>query len=231
MISLEELQLGKILLIDKPLDWTSFDVVKKIRWNICKSFGIKKIKVGHAGTLDPKATGLLIVCTGKFTKIIDEIQGQSKVYAGTIKLGATTPTFDTESEEEQTFPTDHITEELIHRTTQQFLGEIEQHPPIHSAVKKDGKRLYQLARAGKEVVTEARKIRIDQFKISKIDLPFVEFEVECGKGTYIRSLANDFGTALNSGGYLTELRRTKIGDYSVDDADNSVLEKSFFESN
>jgi len=229
MISLEELQHGKILLIDKPLDWTSFDVVKKIRWNICKAFGIKKIKVGHAGTLDPKASGLLIVCTGKFTKRIDEIQGQSKVYTGTIKLGATTPTFDTESEENRTFPTDHITEELIHLTTQKFLGEIEQHPPIHSAVKKDGKRLYQLARAGKEVETEARKVRIDQFKITKIDLPFVEFEVECGKGTYIRSLANDFGAALDSGAYLTGLRRTKIGDYSVDDADNSVLEKSFFE--
>lgn len=231
MISLEEFQEGKVLLIDKPLDWTSFDVVKKIRWNICKGFGIKKIKVGHAGTLDPKATGLLIVCTGKFTKRIDEIQAQTKVYTGTIKLGATTPTFDTESEEDQSFPTAHISDDLIHQTTQQFLGEIAQHPPIHSAVKKDGKRLYELARAGKEVETEARHIRIDEFKITRIAMPFVDFEVQCGKGTYIRSLANDFGAALNSGGYLTALRRTKIGDFPVENADNSVMEKAYFQGN
>ncbi|MFA5620447.1 MAG: tRNA pseudouridine(55) synthase TruB [Weeksellaceae bacterium] len=227
-MTLEEFQEGKILLIDKPLDWTSFDVVKKIRWNICKAFNIKKIKVGHAGTLDPKATGLLIVCTGKFTKKINEIQGQTKVYTGRMKLGATTPTFDTESEENQIFPIEHITEEQLNQATQQFLGEIAQHPPIHSAVKKDGKRLYELARAGKEVETEARTVRIEEFKITKIEMPFVDFEVQCGKGTYIRSLANDFGAALNSGAYLTGLRRTKIGDFSVEDADNSILEKDFF---
>lgn len=225
----EEIQEGKVLLIDKPLDWTSFDVVNKVRWNIRKAYNLKKIKVGHAGTLDPKATGLLIVCTGKFTKRIDEIQAESKVYTGTIKLGVTTPTYDTESEEDQTFPTEHITEELIHEATKQFLGEIDQYPPAHSAIKVDGKRLYELARAGKEVELKARRIHIYDFKITKIELPLVEFEVHCGKGTYIRSLANDFGKELNSGGYLTELRRTKIGNFSVENAENGVLELSFFE--
>lgn len=225
----EQIQEGKIFLIDKPLDWTSFDVVNKIRWNIRKTYNLKKIKVGHAGTLDPKATGLLIICTGKFTKRIDEIQAESKVYTGTIKLGVTTPTYDTESEENQIFSTQHITEELIHETTKQFRGEIDQLPPAHSAVKVDGKRLYELARAGKEVELKPRRIAIYGFQITKIDMPFVEFEVHCGKGTYIRSLAHDFGKALNSGGYLTALRRTKIGDFSVDNADNGPLEKKFFE--
>lgn len=229
MITLEEIQNGTIFLIDKPLDWTSFDVVNKIRWNIRKSYNLKKIKVGHAGTLDPKATGLLIICTGKFTKRIDEIQTESKVYTGTIKLGATTPTYDTESEENETFPTGHITEELIRETVKRFTGEVEQLPPAHSAVKIDGKRLYQLARAGKEVELKPRQISIYEFRISKVEMPFVEFEVHCGKGTYIRSLAHDFGKALNSGGYLTELRRTKTGSFSVENADNSALEKKFFE--
>lgn len=231
MYKVEEIQAGKIFLIDKPLDWTSFDVVNKIRWNIRKTYNLKKIKVGHAGTLDPKATGLLIVCTGKMTKRIDEIQAESKVYTGTIKLGVTTPTYDTESKEDLTFPVEHITEELIHETTQIFLGEIEQFPPAHSAVKVDGKRLYELARAGKEVELKPRKIQIHDFKITKIDMPFVQFEVHCGKGTYIRSLAHDFGKALKSGGYLTELRRTKIGEFSVEEADNRALEKKFFEEN
>ena len=230
MISVEEIQEGKVFLIDKPLDWTSFDVVNKVRWNIKKSFKLKKIKVGHAGTLDPKATGLLILCTGKFTKKIDEIQAESKVYTGTFKLGVTTPTYDTESEENEIFPTEHISEELIHQTTQEFIGEIEQFPPAHSAVKVDGKRLYELARAGKEVELKPRKISIYEFKITKIEMPFVEFEVHCGKGTYIRSLANDFGKALNSGAYLTELRRTKVGDFSVENADNAPLEITYFES-
>lgn len=228
-MTVEEIQEGKIFLIDKPLDWTSFDAVNKIRWNIRKTYDLRKIKVGHAGTLDPKATGLLIICTGKLTKRIDEIQAESKVYTGTIKLGATTPTFDTESEEDETFPTDHISEELIHETIKKFIGEIEQLPPVHSAVKQDGKRLYELARAGKEVELKPRRIQIHEFKITKIDMPFVEFEVHCGKGTYIRSLANDLGKALNSGGYLIELRRTKIGDFSVENAENGALEKSFFE--
>ncbi len=225
----EEIQEGQIFLIDKPLDWTSFDVVNKIRWNIRKTYNLKKIKVGHAGTLDPKATGLLIICTGKFTKRIDEIQAESKVYTGTIKLGVSTPTYDTESEENQTFAIDHITEELIHETTRKFIGEIDQLPPAHSAVKVDGKRLYELARAGKEVELKPRRISIYEFRITKIEMPFVEFEVHCGKGTYIRSLAHDFGKELNSGGYLTTLRRTKIGEYSVEAADNGPLEKKFFE--
>lgn len=228
MISVEKIQEGKVFLIDKPLDWTSFDVVNKIRWNIRKAYKLKKIKVGHAGTLDPKATGLLILCTGKFTKRIDEIQAESKVYTGTFKLGVTTPTYDTESAEDKFFTIDHLTEDLIHQTTQQFQGEIDQFPPAHSAVKVDGKRLYELARAGKEVELKARKVHIYDFKITKINLPFVEFEVQCGKGTYIRSLAHDFGKALKSGAYLTELRRTKIGEYSVDDADNSPLEEAYF---
>ena len=230
-MNLEEIQEGKVFLIDKPLDWTSFDAVNKIRWNIRKAYNVKKIKVGHAGTLDPKATGLLIICTGKFTKRIDEIQAESKVYTGTIKLGVTTPTYDTQSEEDEVYPTAHITEELIHQTTQIFIGEIEQFPPIHSAVKQDGKRLYELARAGKEVEVKPRKIRIYDFRITKIEMPYVEFEVHCGKGTYIRSLANDFGKALDSGGYLTELRRTKIGEFSVGNAENGALEKKFFEVN
>lgn len=228
-MTLEKIQEGQIFLIDKPLDWTSFDAVNKIRWNIRKTYHLKKIKVGHAGTLDPKATGLLIICTGKFTKKIESIQAESKVYTGQIKLGATTPTYDTESEEDQFFPIEHITDELIHQNIEKFKGEIEQYPPIHSALKVDGKRMYELARAGVEVEVKLRKITIYDFKITKIDLPFVEFEVHCSKGTYIRSLAYDFGQSLNSGGYLTELRRTKIGEFSVDAADNSPLEKSFFE--
>lgn len=230
MISLEEIQEGKIFLIDKPLDWTSFDVVNKIRWNIKKSYNLKKIKVGHAGTLDPKATGLLIICTGKLTKRIDEIQAESKVYTGIFKLGVTTPTYDTESEEDQSFPTEHVTEQLIHEAAKEFIGDIEQYPPMHSAVKQDGKRLYELARAGKEVEIKPRQIKIYNFRITNVDMPFVEFEVHCGKGTYIRSLANDFGKALNSGAYLTELRRIKIGDFSVENAENGPLEKRFFEN-
>lgn len=228
-MNVEKIQEGHVFLIDKPLDWTSFDVVNKIRWNIRKAYNLKKIKVGHAGTLDPKATGLLLVCTGKWTKRIDEFQAQEKSYTGTIKLGVTTPTYDLESEEDQTFPTEHITEEIIHEATKQFVGEIEQFPPMHSAVKVDGKRLYELAREGQEIERKARKITIHDFKITKIDLPFVDFEVNCSKGTYIRSLAFDFGKAVNSGGYLTALRRTKIGEFDVINAENFALEKSYFE--
>lgn len=224
-MNVEKIQEGHVFLIDKPLDWTSFDVVNKIRWNIRKAYNLKKIKVGHAGTLDPKATGLLLVCTGKWTKRIDEFQAQEKTYTGTIKLGVTTPTYDLESEEDQTFPTEHITEEIIHEATKQFIGEIEQFPPMHSAVKVDGKRLYELAREGQEIERKARKITIHNFKITTINLPFVDFEVNCSKGTYIRSLAFDFGKAINSGGYLTALRRTKIGDFDVINAENFALEK------
>lgn len=227
----EKIQEGHVFLIDKPLDWTSFDVVNKIRWNIRKAYNLKKIKVGHAGTLDPKATGLLLICTGKLTKQIDEYQAQEKTYTGTIKIGVTTPTYDMESEEDETFPTEHITEEMIHEATKQFVGEIEQFPPMHSAIKVDGKRLYELARVGKEIERKARTITIHNFKITKIDLPFIDFEVNCSKGTYIRSLAFDFGKALNSGGYLTALRRTKIGDFDVINSDNSSFERSYFEEN
>ena len=230
-MNVEKIQEGHVFLIDKPMDWTSFDVVNKIRWNIRKSYDLKKIKVGHAGTLDPKATGLLLVCTGKLTKRIDEFQAQEKTYTGTIKLGVTTPTYDLESEEDQTFPTEHLTEEIINEATKQFIGEIEQFPPMHSAIKVDGKRLYELAREGQEIERKARKITIHDFKLTKIDLPFVDFEVNCSKGTYIRSLAFDFGKAVNSGGYLTALRRTKIGDFDIINSENLALEKSYFENN
>ena len=230
-MNVEKIQEGHVFLIDKPLDWTSFDAVNKIRWNIRKAYDLKKIKVGHAGTLDPKATGLLLICTGKWTKRIDEFQAQEKTYTGTIKLGVTTPTYDLESEEDQTFPTDHITDEMIYETTKQFTGVIEQFPPMHSAIKVDGKRLYELAREGQEIERKARKVTIEEFKITRIDLPFVDFEVKCSKGTYIRSLAFDFGKALNSGGYLTALRRTKIGEFNIINAENFALEKSYFEEN
>lgn len=228
-MNVEKIQEGHVFLIDKPLDWTSFDVVNKIRWNIRKAYDLKKIKVGHAGTLDPKATGLLLVCTGKWTKRIDEFQAQEKTYTGTIKLGVTTPTYDLESEEDQTFPTAHLTEEIIQEAKNQFIGEIDQFPPMHSAIKVDGKRLYELARDGQEIERKARRITIHDFKITKINLPFVDFEVNCSKGTYIRSLAYDFGKAVNSGGYLTSLRRTKIGNFDVVDAENLAFERSYFE--
>ncbi len=203
---------GQVLLIDKPLQWTSFDAVRKIR----NLIWIKK--VGHAGTLDPLATGLLIVCTGKFTKKINEYMAQEKEYTGTFTLGAVTPTYDLESEPEQHKSFQHITNEMLMETTKQFTGEILQVPPAHSAIKVDGKRVYELARQGKEVKLEPRKITIKQFEITHIDLPIVHFKVVCSTGTYIRSLANDFGAALGCGGYLSSLRRTRIGAYKVEDA-------------
>lgn len=218
MKTLEDYKNGQVLLIDKPLNWTSFQVVNKLRWEIRQKFNIKKIKVGHAGTLDPLATGLLILCTGKFTKKIDTYQAQEKEYTGTITVGETTPSYDLETEINETFPIHHITEELIHNTTKQFIGELDQKPPIFSAIKKDGKKLYELARAGETTEIKTRKITITEFEITKVDLPNIEFRVVCSKGTYIRSLAYDFGNALNSGAHLSALRRTKIGDFSVDDA-------------
>ncbi|MEO8960332.1 MAG: tRNA pseudouridine(55) synthase TruB [Ginsengibacter sp.] len=205
---------GQVLLIDKPLEWTSFDVVRKIR-NI---IGIKK--VGHAGTLDPLATGLLIVCTGKFTKKINEYMGQEKEYAGTITLGATTPTYDLESEPGHSKSLDSITGDLIYAATKQFTGEILQTPPIHSAIKQKGKPVYLLARKGKEVILEPRKITINEFEITHIEMPVISFRVVCTTGTYIRSLANDFGAVLGCGGYLSQLRRTRIGDFKAEDAMN-----------
>jgi tRNA pseudouridine55 synthase len=214
----EDYKNGQVLLIDKPLNWTSFQVVNKLRWEIRQRFNIKKIKVGHAGTLDPLATGLLIICTGKQTKEIHIYQGQIKEYTGTITLGATTPSYDLETEINQTFSTEHITEDLLKETTKQFIGDIQQKPPIFSAIKKDGKRLYELARKGETTEIALRKVTISEFEITKTDLPKVDFRVVCSKGTYIRSLAFDFGNALNSGAHLSALRRTKIGDFSVDKA-------------
>lgn len=214
----EQFQEGQILLIDKPLTWSSFQAVNKIKYALIKNLDLpKKFKIGHAGTLDPLASGLLIICTGKFTKRIPELQGQIKEYTGTITVGATTPSYDLETEINETFPTDHITEELIDQTRLQFIGEIDQFPPIFSALKKDGKRLYEHARAGEEVEIQSRKIEITEFEITRIALPEIDFRVVCSKGTYIRSLAFDFGKALQSGGHLSALRRTKIGNFSVED--------------
>lgn len=205
---------GEILLIDKPLTWTSFDVVGKIR----NSLRIKKIKVGHAGTLDPLASGLLIVCTGKLTKSVDLYMAEEKEYTGTITLGATTPSYDLETEINQTFATNHITDEIIHSTCQQFIGEIAQVSPSYSALRIDGERAYHKARRGEEVKIKSRNITISEFEITKISMPEIEFRVVCSKGTYIRSLANDFGKALHSGAYLSKLRRTRSGQFNVADA-------------
>ena len=214
----EDFQSGKVLLIDKPINWTSFQVVNKLRWEIRQAFNIKKIKVGHAGTLDPLATGLLIICTGKMTKQIDKFQGQQKEYTGAFVLGSTTPSYDLETEIDQTFATEHISEDLIHEATRNFIGDIQQYPPVFSALKKDGKRLYEYARAGEEVKINSRTVNISEFEITANNNLNLEFRVVCSKGTYIRSLAHDFGKALNSGAYLSKLRRTKIGDFKVDDA-------------
>ena len=211
----EDFTEGKVLLIDKPLTWSSFQAVNKVKWALKKHLGLKKLKVGHAGTLDPLATGLLIICTGKFTKRIPELQGMVKEYTGTFYLGATTPSYDLETEINETFPTEHITEALLEETVQQFLGEIDQKPPVFSAIKKDGKRLYEHARKGEEVEIAARKTTIYEFELTRIALPEVDFRVVCSKGTYIRSLAYDYGVALNSGAHLTALRRTKIGEFDV----------------
>lgn len=209
---------GATLLVDKPLEWTSFDVVNKIRYALRKTLDVKKIKVGHAGTLDPLATGLLIICTGKSTKTIDSIQALYKEYTGTIKLGATTPSYDAETEEDATFSLDGLTEDKIKANCQQFIGPIAQFPPIFSAIKVDGQPLYKKARKGEKVEVKARNITIHDFDLTRIELPEVDFRVKCSKGTYIRSLAHDFGKTLNNGGYLKALRRTKIGEYSVDNA-------------
>lgn len=218
MLSVDDFLSGQVLLIDKPQHWTSFQVVNKLRWEICRAFKIKKIKVGHAGTLDPLATGLLVICTGKMTKSIAQFQAQTKEYTGTFVLGSTTPSFDLETEIDQTFPTSHLTEAIIKHTTTQFIGTIDQFPPVFSAIKKDGKRLYEYARAGETVDVLSRQVHISEFEITHIDHLKVDFKVRCSKGTYIRSLANDFGKALNSGAYLHTLRRTKIGDFNIKDA-------------
>ncbi|MDT0688005.1 tRNA pseudouridine(55) synthase TruB [Autumnicola psychrophila] len=221
----EDFKEGQILLFDKPLGWTSFQLVNKVRWLIRKSCGIKKIKVGHAGTLDPLASGLLVICTGKFTKKITELQGQEKEYTGTFTLGSTTPSYDLETEIDNTFSTDHISEDDLQKTTEKFIGEIEQIPPVFSALKKDGKRLYEYARKGEDVEIPSRKVSITEFEVEAEKFPLLNFRVVCSKGTYIRSLAHDFGKELNSGAHLSELRRTRIGGYSVENS----LDLEFFE--
>lgn len=219
MKTAEDFQNGQIILIDKPLTWSSFQAVNKLKYILKRKYNLpKKFKIGHAGTLDPLATGLLIICTGKFTKKIIEIQAQTKEYTGTISVGATTPSYDLETEVDANFPINHIDEELIQQTAKKFIGEIDQKPPVFSAIKKDGKRLYEHARAGEEVEIQSRKTTIYEFEITRIALPEIDFRVQCSKGTYIRSLAFDFGVALKSGAHLTALRRTKIGDYSVENA-------------
>ncbi len=209
---------GEVILIDKPLEWTSFDVVNHLRSFLRKTYDLKKLKVGHAGTLDPLATGLLILCTGKMTKRIDEYQGMDKVYVGQMKLGATTPSFDKETEEDKHFDIDNLTEKELKETVQRFIGEIEQIPPRYSAIKIGGKRAYEHARNNETVIIKTRKVFIHDFNLVNIDLPHVDFYVKSSKGTYIRSLIRDFGESLNNGAYLTGLRRTMIGNFSVNDA-------------
>lgn len=209
----QEFNEGKVILINKPREWTSFDVVNKLR------YATKAKKVGHAGTLDPLATGLVIICTGKFTKQIDEFQAQEKEYTGTITLGATRPSYDMETEIDQEFPTEHITEEMIHEAAKNYTGIIEQMPPAYSAIKVGGKRSYKAAREGKSLELKTRQVEIKEFEITGIEMPNVHFRVVCSKGTYIRSLAFDIGKALNSGAYLSALCRTRIGEFLLKDAE------------
>lgn len=218
--SIEEydFQKGEILLFDKELDWTSFDLVRKLRNFLTRKTGVKKLKVGHAGTLDPKATGLMIVCTGKETKNIDLIQAKEKEYVATIKLGATTPSYDLETEENETFPTEHISPEFLRTTLDQFLGELDQIPPLFSAVKIEGKRAYEHARKGSDIVLQSKKITISEIEVLSFSQTEVVLRIVCSKGTYIRALARDLGLALNSGAYLVGLRRTRIGDFKIENA-------------
>ena len=221
MLTIDQYLDGQVLMIDKPLNWTSFQAVNKLKYALINQVGLpKKFKIGHAGTLDPLATGLLLVCTGKFTKRISELQGQVKEYTGTFYVGATTPSYDLETAIDQKFEINHIDEALINEAVKSFLGEIDQKPPIYSAIKKDGVRLYEHARAGETVEIASRKTTIYEFEITRINLPEIDFRIKCSKGTYIRSIAFDFGKTLNSGAYLTALRRTKIGDYDVNEALN-----------
>lgn len=215
---------GQILTFDKPLGWTSFQLVGKVRWLLCRAIGRKKLKVGHAGTLDPLATGMMVICTGKATKRIEELQLGRKEYTATLQLGATTPSYDLEHEVDATFPTDHITEEAVREVLTRFTGEIDQVPPVFSACKVDGKRAYDLARKGKDVELKAKRITIDELELLRFDAETMQIDlrVRCSKGTYIRSLARDIGEALHSGAHLTALRRTQVGDYRVEEAFPSI---------
>jgi tRNA pseudouridine55 synthase len=209
---------GQVILIDKPLEWTSFDVVNKMRYTLRKKYSYKKLKVGHAGTLDPLTTGLLIVCTGKFTKRIEEYQAQKKEYVTTIELGATTPSFDKETEVDERFQYEHITREQVEEALLHFTGVQDQVPPIFSAIKQGGKKAYEEARKGNELELKARQIEISSLELLDFQLPYVTIKMECSKGTYVRAFARDFGKYFNSGGYLTALKRTKIGDFQVENA-------------
>ena len=221
---------GGVLLINKPLEWTSFDVVKKTRNLLRNHFKVKKIKVGHAGTLDPLASGLLVVCTGNFTRRINEFQEQEKEYTGTFILGSTTPSYDLETEVDETFPIVHIKDEDIYVATKKFIGTINQFPPVFSALKKNGERLYEKARRGELVQIDARPVHIHEFEISRIELPEIDFRVVCSKGTYIRSLAHDFGKILNSGAHLSALCRTRIGNFHLNQAIDTEILKEYIET-
>ena len=217
---------GEIIAINKPYTWTSFQIVNKVRYHLSRKYGIKRFKVGHAGTLDPLASGVLLLCTGKATKRIEELQGQTKEYEAEIMLGATTPSFDMEHPVDARYPYEHITREMVEETLKQFVGDIAQRPPLFSACKVDGKRAYDLARKGSDMQLEPKQIRIDSIELLECELPKIRIRVVCGKGTYIRSLARDIGTALNSGGYLTDLVRTRIGEYKLE---NCITPEEFQE--
>ena len=208
---------GEVLFFDKPLTWTSFAVVNKIRYHLCRQMGVKKLKVGHAGTLDPLATGVMIICTGKATKRIEELQYHTKEYVATLMLGATTPSYDLEKEIDATYPTEHITRELVEETLKKFIGSIEQVPPAFSACMVDGKRAYDLARKGEEVKLKAKTLVIDEIELLECNLPVIKIRVVCSKGTYIRALARDIGEALNSGAHLIGLVRTRVGEVKLED--------------
>ena len=223
-------QEGVILAFDKPYRWTSFDVVGKVRWMICRHLGVKKLKVGHAGTLDPLATGVLIVCTGKATKHIEELQAGTKEYLATIRLGATTPSYDLEKPIDATYPTEHITREMVEQVLERFKGTIEQVPPTFSACKVDGKRAYKMARKGDEVELKPKTLVIDEIELTECNLPDITIRVVCSKGTYIRALARDIGQALESGGHLIALRRTRVGDFKAQDCLNPEQFKEWLEN-
>lgn len=208
---------GEVIAINKPYTWTSFQVVSKIRYLLSRKYGIKRFKVGHAGTLDPLASGVLLLCTGKATKRIEELQSHTKEYIAEITLGATTPSFDLEHPIDATYPYEHITREMVEETLKQFIGNIAQRPPLFSACKVDGKRAYDLARGGSDMQLKPKQIRIDEIELLEYDLPRIRIRVVCGKGTYIRSLARDIGEALQSGGHLTDLIRTRIGEYKINE--------------
>ncbi|MEI6677862.1 MAG: tRNA pseudouridine(55) synthase TruB [Mariniphaga sp.] len=215
-----DFQKGEVLIFDKPLDWTSFDLVHKVRYVICKKLNIKKLKVGHAGTLDPKATGILVLCTGKATSKIETLQADEKEYVATLKLGATTPSYDLESVENEQFEISHITKELLIEVLKKFTGTIEQIPPVFSAIKIGGKRAYEYARKGIEIEIKPKILEVKEIEVLLFSLPEVKLRIVCGKGTYIRALARDIGKELQSGAYLTGLRRTRVGDYDLDHAIN-----------